>query len=210
MPAYGRDEKLTPKKIKLLSDWLREDWYEKGDELKPVPEPAKVEPEQEVVEPAEPSEPEPEPKPAEPSEPDPEPEPSEPDPVPSEAEPGDGPDPERKDPPKLTVDFVTQIKPVFESRCVRCHNAEKKKGKYLMGTKEVAFKAGESELQPIVPGKPDESNLVKLISLDEDHDDIMPSKGGPLTKEQIRAVRTWIAEGAHWPEGLVLKAVKKK
>jgi ubiquinol-cytochrome c reductase cytochrome b subunit len=231
MPAYGRDEKLTPKKIKLLSDWLREDWYEKGDELKPEPKPAKVDPEPEVVEPepkpAEPSEPEPkpaepsepEPEPAEPSEPDPEPEPSEPDPepeptepdpVPSEAEPGDGPDPERKDPPKLTVDFVTQIKPVFESRCVRCHNAEKKKGKYLMGTKLVACKTGESELPPIVPGKPDESNLVKLISLDEDHDDIMPSKGGPLTKEQIQAIRTWIAEGAHWPEGLVLKAVKKK
>jgi mono/diheme cytochrome c family protein len=184
MPAFGRDEKLTPREINILADWLREDWYEKGDELRPEPKPKKAQPEIAQKQIEEPEQPEPE-----------------------------HPEPEKPKPdtvePNLAVDFVTQIKPILESRCLSCHNAVKKKGKFVMATKQVAFKGGDSGLPSIVPGKPDESNLVKLVSLEEDHDDIMPSKGAPLTKEQIQAIRTWIAEGAHWPDGMELKAVKK-
>jgi len=206
MPAFGRDKKLTPAAIEILADWLREDWYEKGDELKVETTPAKAQPSTSRKATELPAQPEPKS-----DEPEPETEAQQPeqtDIASAKAKPVESTPPVTES-AKLTVDFATQIKPVFESRCLSCHNSEKRKGKFLLETKLVAYKGGDSELPSIVPGKPDDSNIVKLISLDEDHDDIMPSKGGPLTKNQIRAIRTWIAEGAHWPDGLELKAVKK-
>ena len=106
------------------------------------------------------------------------------------------------------VDFISQIRPIFEKRCVGCHGPEKRKGKFLMHTRIVALKGGDSGTPAIVPGKPDESPLLKLVSLPEDHDDIMPPKGDPLTQDQISLIRTWIQEGAVWPDGLELKPVQ--
>ncbi|MDA1137095.1 MAG: cytochrome b N-terminal domain-containing protein [Planctomycetota bacterium] len=206
MPAFGRDEKLTAEQVGILADWLRADWYEEGEELTEEPKPAQTQQAitQRPVEESEQPKPESEkPKPKIESK-----QPEKPETASEKVEPIQPPIP-LSESPKRTVDFAGQIKPIFESRCLSCHNSEKRKGKFLLETKLVAYKGGDSELPSIVPGKPDESNLVKLISLDEDHDDIMPSKGGPLTKDQIQAIRTWIAEGAHWPDGLELKAVKE-
>lgn len=96
------------------------------------------------------------------------------------------------------VDFSKVIKPILESRCMECHNPEKEKGDLLLHTKEAALE------HVIVPGKADESELFKRVSLPADHVDIMPPKGDPLTKEQIEALKKWIDEGASWPDGLVL------
>ena len=59
--------------------------------------------------------------------------------------------------------------------------------------------------EPTVPGSPEKSTLIKLISLDEDHDEIMPPKGDPLTKEQISLISQWIKDGAKMPEKEVEK-----
>ena len=37
----------------------------------------------------------------------------------------------------------------------------------------------------------------------EDHDDIMPPKGDPLTKTQTDLIAQWIKEGAKMPEKIV-------
>jgi mono/diheme cytochrome c family protein len=101
------------------------------------------------------------------------------------------------------VDFAKSIKPIFESRCVQCHGPKKQKGELRLDSKDAALKGGESG-KTIVVSKPDESDIVRRISLPKDHDDIMPPKGEPLTKEQIEAIKKWVEEGATWPEGLVL------
>ena len=76
------------------------------------------------------------------------------------------------------VDFVTEVKPIFEAVCIGCHNEKKDKGDYRMDTKELAFKGGESfEGEAIVPGKPDDSAVYWMTTLtekDEDADLIMP------------------------------------
>ncbi len=100
------------------------------------------------------------------------------------------------------VEFEKDIQPILERSCISCHGPKKVKGKFRLDTKEFAFK--EREMPAIVPGKADESELVHRISLPAGDDDIMPSDGDPLTKEQIEVVRNWILQGAVWPDGVVL------
>lgn len=98
------------------------------------------------------------------------------------------------------VDFAKSIQPVLESRCIECHGEKKTKGDLRLDSKAEALKPEKV----LVPGKADESLLIERISLPAGHDDIMPPKGDPLSKEQIETLKKWINEGANWPEGLVL------
>ncbi len=106
-------------------------------------------------------------------------------------------------PAATPVDFA-QVQAVLENRCLECHNPAKVKGKLLMDTAAAMLKGGSSG-PSIVPGKPDESELLKRVVLPADDDDVMPPKDGPLPKAEIELLRRWIAEGAQWPQGLVLK-----
>lgn len=93
--------------------------------------------------------------------------------------------------------FATRIQPVFEKKCYSCHGAEKQKGDYRMDTAEGLFKAGESELDPIVANKPLESYLVELITLPKEDDAVMPPDGKEaLTADETLMILRWIWDGA--------------
>jgi hypothetical protein len=104
------------------------------------------------------------------------------------------------------VDFAKSIQPILESRCIECHSEKKTKGDLRLDSKAEALKAEKV----LVPGKADESHLIERVSLPAGHDDIMPPKGDPLTKEQIEVLKKWVNEGATWPEGLVLTGEESK
>src|SRR5262245_20452286 len=55
----------------------------------------------------------------------------------------------------------------------------------------------------VVPGKADESALVRRVSGHEDGER-MPPKGPYLTPKQITLLRTWIDQGAAWPASAVV------
>lgn len=101
------------------------------------------------------------------------------------------------------VDF-SKVQAIFESKCLECHNPSKVKGDLLMHTAEALLKGGASGAS-IVPGKADDSELIKRMMLPGDHDDIMPPKGGPLPSADIELVKSWITAGALWPQGLVMR-----
>ena len=101
------------------------------------------------------------------------------------------------------VDFAKSIQGVFEARCIDCHGSKKQKGDLRLDT----LKAASSVIEP---GKSGESDLVKRITLPADHEDVMPPKGDPLTKEQIDAIKAWIDGGAKWPDGVVLLSEKER
>ncbi len=109
-------------------------------------------------------------------------------------------------PAATPVNFTQDVLPVLESRCLECHNPDKVKGGLLMHTAEAMHKGGDTG-PGIVPGKPGESEILKRALLPADDDDIMPpsKSGDPLTKQQLAALRQWVAEGAKWPEGLALR-----
>ncbi|MCM8525284.1 MAG: DUF1549 domain-containing protein, partial [Lentisphaeraceae bacterium] len=106
------------------------------------------------------------------------------------------------------ADFNKDIKPILESACIKCHSSSKDKGDLNLETLALSKKGGESGAA-IVPGNPAKSLLLEKVKLPPDHDDIMPPKGDPLTKQQIALLETWIKDGAKWPEGVVLKEVKE-
>ena len=95
------------------------------------------------------------------------------------------------------VDFVKQIQPIFEKSCVKCHGAEKQKGKLRVDTLAGVKKGGEDGAV-IEAGKSEKSRLVHSVARILDEDENMPpeGKGDPLTKEQVGLVRAWIDQGA--------------
>ena len=102
-------------------------------------------------------------------------------------------------PAARTVDFAQDIRPLLENNCVQCHGAEKQKGGFRLDVKELALKGGDNYAPNIRPGKSAESPLIHFVArLDPDMK--MPSKGDPLTAEQIGLLRAWIDQGAAWPD----------
>ncbi len=100
------------------------------------------------------------------------------------------------------VDFITEVKPIFEATCMGCHNEEKSKGDYRMDQRDLAFEEGD-EGPTITPGDAEDSSVYWTTALPHDDDLIMPPKE-PLTVQQQETIRDWINQGAEWPEGVEL------
>jgi mono/diheme cytochrome c family protein len=98
------------------------------------------------------------------------------------------------------IDFVSDIQPIFQSRCWSCHGAEKQESGLRLDRSEAAFIGGDSG-KAIVRNESAKSPLIQYVSgLDPDH--IMPPEGLRLSSEQIGLLRTWIDRGAPWPESV--------
>ena len=106
--------------------------------------------------------------------------------------------------------FLQNVQPALEASCVGCHNAEKDKGKLQMHTLATLVQGGEGG-PGFIAGKPEESLILTRAMLPREHEDAMPpdGKAGPLSEVQLAAIKKWIADGAVWPEGVVLKAKEK-
>ena len=101
---------------------------------------------------------------------------------------------------KTGLTFATDIKPIFDASCVKCHGEQKPKAKLRLDSLEGVLKGSENG-KDIEPGKSEKSILVLNIAHLGDSDDFMPppkNKLGlkKLTDEQIGLVRAWIDQGA--------------
>ena len=109
------------------------------------------------------------------------------------------------DPAADTVRFNRDIRPIMSDTCFHCHGFDPKsrKGGLRLDIREEALKAGKSGEIAIVPGKPEESEIIKRI-FSNDPEDIMPEKEAhkTLTPAQKELFRRWVAQGAvyepHW------------
>src|SRR5579883_1607134 len=81
---------------------------------------------------------------------------------------------------------------ILTDHCVSCHGPEKKKGGLDLTRRSSALAGGDSGAV-IVPGRPGESLLIEKVAGGE-----MPPKG-PLSKDQVAAVRAWVEAGAPYP-----------
>ena len=125
----------------------------------------------------------------------------------------------KKDAPKLdpapgkapTADqlafFEKKIRPVLVGKCVECHSAEKNKVKGGLALDSTAglLKGGDSG-PAVVPGKPAESLLIKVIR-HVDPDLKMPPKE-KLADGVIADFETWVTMGAPAPRDADPKAVR--
>ncbi len=94
-----------------------------------------------------------------------------------------------------SISYARQVRPIFQTHCLGCHQPAKKSGQYLM-TEFGSLLAGSNSGDPaIVPGKPDESYLVELITPTDGHAE-MPQHAPPLSDTELQLIRHWIEQGA--------------
>jgi hypothetical protein len=101
-------------------------------------------------------------------------------------------------PATVSVEFDRDVRPIFESACLRCHGPEKPKSGYRLDRREDAIKGGELGVA-ILPGDSAKSPLIHYVArLIEDLEMPPVGKGEPLTPAQIALLRAWIDQGAPW------------
>ncbi|MBI3879454.1 MAG: PSD1 domain-containing protein [Verrucomicrobia bacterium] len=95
--------------------------------------------------------------------------------------------------------FESKIRPILVNECYKCHSAtaEKVKGGLLMDTRDALLKGGDTG-PALVPGKPDQSLLIKAVTY-KDPDLQMPPKNKKLTDQQIADLTAWVKMGAPDP-----------
>ncbi|MGC6423539.1 MAG: hypothetical protein ACON4O_00970 [Lentimonas sp.] len=109
------------------------------------------------------------------------------------------------------IDFGSDIYPILRENCLSCHAApytdtrgrlRKPKDGIRLDTPEWVQKGHPKQDGTwetiIVPGNAGASSFYTLTILPEDHDDIMPAKGDPLTQEQTDLIKNWINQGANY------------
>jgi len=101
--------------------------------------------------------------------------------------------------PAWAVDFSQEVLPVLQRACFECHGSEVAKAGLRLHEKMGALE-GSDHQAVIIPGKPEESELLRRVSLPRNDKEAMPRRGNPLKQTEIAILREWIAVGAVWPE----------
>lgn len=95
--------------------------------------------------------------------------------------------------------FFREVQPILERHCYSCHQGNKVKGGLRLDNRADAFLGGNADGTSIVVGKPEESPLfLRVIS--HDPEEVMPAKGDRLSDRDVAILRSWIEQGAKWPE----------
>ena len=90
------------------------------------------------------------------------------------------------------VTFERDVRPILKTHCTHCHGEEEKpKGGVDLRLRRFMDKALDAGKHVMVPGKPGESELVRLVRSGE-----MPEQGKPLTEEEMVTLELWVAQGA--------------
>jgi len=98
------------------------------------------------------------------------------------------------------VDYLTEIKPLFQDRCTVCHGGLKQEGGLRLDTAQLIVQGGDSG-SSVDRDQVSTSLLIERIT-SEDSDQRMPpeDEGESLTPEQVALIGQWISVGAPGPE----------
>ncbi|MDC0295665.1 PSD1 and planctomycete cytochrome C domain-containing protein, partial [bacterium] len=91
--------------------------------------------------------------------------------------------------------FESRVRPLLSKHCYECHRRSAEGGLRLDSLDRI--KQGGQTGPAIVVGDAEQSLLWKVIS--GNHDDIAMPPNGPLKTNEIKALKQWISDGAHWP-----------
>ena len=108
--------------------------------------------------------------------------------------------------PKGQIDFSKHIKPMLETHCLQCHNAQeaKKNAGLNLETLAKAQSTGRSGAI-IIPGNAKGSLLYQVLVLDVSHPTAMPPSPDKFWGVRLEMIQDWIDQGANWPASVVLQ-----
>ncbi len=100
-----------------------------------------------------------------------------------------------------SVSFIGQVRPILSDKCFSCHGPDERtrEADLRLDVLESGVDSGA-----IVPGKPDESEMLRRLLLPVGDDERMPppQTHKEVSPEEIATIRAWIADGAryeqHW------------
>jgi hypothetical protein len=101
------------------------------------------------------------------------------------------------------IRFNRDIRPILSDTCWHCHGPGTAKAELRLDRRDDAIKESQSGTLPIVPGKPEASEIIRRILSDDESERMPPAEANKtLTAEQKDLLRRWVAEGAvydkHW------------
>jgi hypothetical protein len=105
------------------------------------------------------------------------------------------------------LDFNQDVQPILASNCFSCHgpDPEMRKAGLRLDLEESAFRKRPGHPDAIVPGHPEQSELIKRIESKNPHYLMPQSSQGeakPMKPEEIAILKEWVKEGAvyrpHW------------
>ena len=104
--------------------------------------------------------------------------------------------------PSPAIDFNAQIRPILNQNCTSCHGGVKAAGDVSFVHRDTATTLGKKSRRPvIVPGKPEESELIARVTAKDPDYRMPPADHGPaLPADKIELLREWIRQGAPWQE----------
>ncbi len=110
-------------------------------------------------------------------------------------------------PAQQKIDFVRDIKPIFQDTCWRCHGPERPKSHFRLTDRALALKGGDDGVD-IIPGNSAKSPLIHYVSrLVPDMEMPPEGKAPPLTTNQVGLLRAWIDQGLVWNDTSATQAV---
>lgn len=103
-----------------------------------------------------------------------------------------------------TIEFNRDVRPILSDNCFFCHGPDKNKreANLRLDTQEGLLSA-DGHAAAVVPGKPDESELIRRILSTNPDEQMPPAKSGKVLSERDRQLlRRWIEQGGkfegHW------------
>ena len=108
-------------------------------------------------------------------------------------------DPAASGPP---INFQRQVRPILSNNCFLCHGPDKgtRMADVRLDIKEGAFAVRKNGVI-VVPGKPDESLLIKRVLSDDPAYRMPPTFAHKtLTAEQKDILKRWVEQGAQWKD----------
>ncbi len=102
------------------------------------------------------------------------------------------------------IDFARDVRPILSNHCWTCHGQDEqtRQAKLRLDSREAALSRGESAKFAVIPGKPEQSEVITRINATGDTIMPPPEAKKPLSAAQKETLKLWIEQGAefsqHW------------
>ncbi|HTI51676.1 MAG TPA: DUF1553 domain-containing protein [Planctomycetaceae bacterium] len=101
--------------------------------------------------------------------------------------------------------FEKQVRPILQSRCLKCHGGEEKIRGGLRMTSRAAILKGGDQGAAVTLEKPTESLLIQAIN----YDGLEMPPSGRLPKDEVEILTRWVKSGLPWTPGTEKEADEK-